>query len=66
MLSLNHLSALSVMLGVNVEWPHEEDAFPELLYLVLKLMTSVFQLTLTIIKTLNSTKLPFRLVTTKL
>lgn len=66
MLSLNHLSALSVMLGVNVEWSHEEDTFPELLYLVLKLMTSVFQLTLTIIKTLNSTKLPFRLVTTKL
>lgn len=51
--------------GVNVKWPHEEDVSPELLNLVSKLMPPMFQLTLTIIKTLYSSKLPFKLVTTK-
>ena len=52
--------------GVNVKRPHEEDMSPELLNLIPKLMPPMFQLTLTIIKTLDCIKLPFRLVTTKL
>lgn len=52
--------------GVNVKWPHEEDMSPELLNWIPELMPPMFRLTLTTTKTPASSKIPFRLVTTKL
>lgn len=43
--------------GVNVKWPHEEDMSPELLNLIPKLFSPMFQLTPIMIKLLDSSKL---------